>query len=330
MYTRVFSVLSEVTDRNVLGKEVWTDFFFRAFLAVLCIRSQQREFTTDDIEQITGLYHKAEEVATEQHDIEGRVMARLFLTQFVFDMFVCTDAAKRRLQLPSPHPLTHRDFLIAKGGSFFLSFPNPLIYNTSAYSLSNVCAACGKPINAKKALPLFCCACCGLRLHQNCIDSNILMKVSSHSTSVTVCAKCCGRDTASIQVMLLKNALGVSSILQTMAPSISLPMMFHSRVLQMMSSMLPESREQYRAIENASLTFFLRNSLNLTLRDPMPIGGTIAHVFYRKCDTILRREIVAMCSSLSCRLCSAPSKWLFCTVIVRIQRCCSKPWHDLR
>lgn len=98
MYARLHAVLGEVTDRNVLGAADWTDFFFRAFLAVLCIRAQQREFATDDIEQIVALFHRAEEAAILQCSTEGRVMSRLLLTQFVFDMFVRTDAATLRLQ----------------------------------------------------------------------------------------------------------------------------------------------------------------------------------------------------------------------------------------
>ena len=94
MYARLHAVLCEVTDRNVLGGADWTDFFFRAFLAVLCIRAQQREFATDDIEQIVALFHRA----ALQCSTEGRVMSRLLLTQFVFDMFVRTDAATLRLQ----------------------------------------------------------------------------------------------------------------------------------------------------------------------------------------------------------------------------------------
>ena len=98
MYARLHAVLCEVTDRNVLGGADWTDFFFRAFLAVLCIRSQQREFTTDDIEHVVALFHRAEEAAALQCSTEGRVMSRLLLTQFLFDMFVRTDAATLRLQ----------------------------------------------------------------------------------------------------------------------------------------------------------------------------------------------------------------------------------------
>ena len=98
MYARLHAVLCEVTDRNVLGWADWTAFFFLAFLSVLCIRSQHRAFATDDIAHILALFHRAAEVAALQCRTEGRVMSRLLLTQFVFDMFVRTDAATLRLQ----------------------------------------------------------------------------------------------------------------------------------------------------------------------------------------------------------------------------------------
>ena len=125
------------------------------------------------------------------------------------------------------------------------------------------------------------------------------MKVSSRACTVTVCAKCCAQDVAAVQLMLLRNALAVSSILLTLSPALTLPRLFQNRVLQMMPSLVPESREQCNASEIANLSFFLRHSPTLTLADPLSPTGPIAHIFYRKRDAILRREMVGVCLSYS-------------------------------
>ena len=125
------------------------------------------------------------------------------------------------------------------------------------------------------------------------------MKVSSRACTVTVCAKCCAQDVAAVQLMLLRNALAVSSILLTLSPALTLPRLFQNRVLQMMPSLVPESREQCNASEIANLSFFLRHSPTMALADPLSSMGPIAHIFYRKRDAILRREMVGVCLSYS-------------------------------
>lgn len=188
--------------------------------------------------------------------------------------------------------LTCSAFIAAKEATVFITHPNPYLYNTSSFVASSVCAFCQKPIHPKQLQPVFCCACCGVRIHPGCVGSELLMNVATRSGSTTVCSQCCRKDVASIQLMILKNAITVCSILHATSASFYLAPMFQSQLYQAISARVPAMKPAFLSDEFSSLVFYLKRGPSLLALDVTPIVGAISHVFYRRRDVLLRREIV--------------------------------------